>query len=217
MNKLLLLLIPAVFIFGFCKSGKKGKPGNITADNKQKEIFGNITISGAYAITGLVGKWAEEFKKIHRDVTIGILETGTGQGIADLIDNKADLAMISRPLTEEEGVWVMPVARDGVALIVNDKNPYLSGLLKKGLSRDEIQKIFTGITPPSWGELLDTAGKDKPVVYTMADDSGAAYLETAHRSVWLGVYPENLCRELTLGSMCKPDDPAILAFLLPQK
>ena len=38
-------------------------------------------------------------------------------------------------------------------------------------------------------------------------------LEVAHRSIWLGIYPENLCRELTLGYLGKPEDPLIVAFL----
>jgi len=38
-------------------------------------------------------------------------------------------------------------------------------------------------------------------------------LEVAHRSIWLGIYPENLCRELTLGSLGKPTDPAVIEFL----
>jgi hypothetical protein len=38
-------------------------------------------------------------------------------------------------------------------------------------------------------------------------------LEEAHRSLWLGFFPEQLCRELTLGSVGKPTDPAIVEFL----
>jgi phosphate transport system substrate-binding protein len=38
-------------------------------------------------------------------------------------------------------------------------------------------------------------------------------LEIAHRSIWLGIYPETLCRELTIGSIGKPSDPAIKEFL----
>ncbi len=38
-------------------------------------------------------------------------------------------------------------------------------------------------------------------------------LKEAHRSLWLGFFPDQLCRELTLGSMGKPTDPAVLEFL----
>ena len=39
-----------------------------------------------------------------------------------------------------------------------------------------------------------------------------ANLEEAHRSLWLGFYPDDLCRELTIGSLGKPTDPAVVAF-----
>lgn len=38
-------------------------------------------------------------------------------------------------------------------------------------------------------------------------------LEEAHRSLWLGFYPDVLCRELTLGSMGKPSDEVIIEFI----
>ena len=38
-------------------------------------------------------------------------------------------------------------------------------------------------------------------------------INKAHRGLWLGFYPKNLTRELTFGSIGKPTDPAILAFL----
>ena len=292
MKKILILLLTVTVIFG-CKSRKSAPADNISDAVPEENITGEFTISGAYALSPLMKKWADGFMNIHRDVKITILETGTGQGIADLIDKKADLAMISRPLSDDEkdsGIWLIPVAKDGVAIIVNDKNPYMSRLMKQGLSPDEIQQLFTSPVTPSWGALLDTAGNDKPAVFIRADESGASDLladfcyrkasdlkgtgvtgdtemiasvaksplavgycnlsfafeapsgdrrehiqiipfdldfdnsigrtetpfkdlETAHRSIWLGIYPESLCRDLAIGSLGTPGNPAILAFL----
>jgi len=292
LKKIFIFLLAVALISG-CKSRKAESTGTVPADAPKMAVSGSFTISGAYALTGVVKKWADDFMKIHADLKIEVLERGTGQGIVDLIDGKADLAMISRPLLDdekEEGIWLMPVAKDGVAIIVNDKNPYLPRLMKQGLSPDEIQKLFTSEVPPTWGELLDTSGSSRPVVFNRADESGAADIlagfcfrkasdlkgtevtgddemidrvknnilaagycnlsyafhtptgeraenihiipfdldydnmigridkpfsdiESAHRSVWLGIYPESLCRDLALGSLGKPSDPAIMAFL----
>ena len=38
-------------------------------------------------------------------------------------------------------------------------------------------------------------------------------LEVAHRSIWLGFYPESLCRELSIACPGKPSDPLIIEFL----
>jgi len=291
-RKIFILLLVIVLTAG-CKSRQSDKGAVVPGSPSESKITGSFTISGAYALSSLVRMWTGDFMKTHPGIRIEVRVTGTGQGIADLVDKKVALGMISRPLTEEEkeaGIWVMPVARDGVALITNQKNPYTSRIMKQGLSPDEIQKVFTAEKPPRWGELLDTTGKENVVVYTRADESGAAdmlaafvfrkaadlkgnrvtgddgminsirnnpfslgfcnlsfafsmpsgeraeniqivpfdldfdnligriempfqNLEVAHRSIWLGIYPENLCRELTLGSLGKPTDPAVIEFL----
>jgi phosphate transport system substrate-binding protein len=292
-SKKSLILLLCLVVFFACKPRKSDKATDNLKEEPKKSISGSFTISGAYALYPVVSKWAEEFMALYPDVKIGVTETGTGQGITDLIDKKVNLAMISRPLNDEEkesGIWVVPVAKDGVAPIVNKKNPYLKNILRHGLSPDKMQKVFTGDKPMFWGDLLDTTGRDKVIIYSRADESGAAdvfagfffrkasdmkgikvtgdnemiksisenpyaigfcnfsfafnmpsgepkegiqivpfdldfdhqidrkevpfkNLETAHRGVWLGIYPENLCRELTIGSIGKPTDPAIIEFI----
>jgi phosphate transport system substrate-binding protein len=291
-KKYIILLLSFTLISG-CKTKNPEKAAEIQQVPVKTELSGSIKISGAYALYPLAQKWADDFMKIHPGVKIEITKTGTGQGISDLEEKKIQLAMISRPLTVEEkdaGIWVIPVAKDGVAPIINQKNPYLEKLLQQGLSTDEFQKIFTSETPVKWGELLGTYGNEKANAYSRADESGAAdmfaaflykkaydlrgtkvtgddemikrikqdplgigfcnfsfafnnktgektegiqvipfdldfdnkidrkeipfqNLEVAHRSVWLGFYPESLCRELTIGSLGKPADPVIIEFL----
>jgi phosphate transport system substrate-binding protein len=292
LNRSIILLFCLLALFA-CKPRKSEKAAENLKEEPKKSISGSFTISGAYALYPLVSKWAAEFMTKNPDVRIEVAETGTGQGISDLIDKKVKLAMISRPLNDEEkesGIWVVPVAKDGVAPIVNQKNPYLKNILRHGLSPDKMQKVFTGDKPINWGDLLDTTGREKVIVYSRADESGAqdlfagflfrkasdmkgikvtgddemikniredpyaigfcnfsfafdvpsgerkagiqiipfdldydkeidrkeipfANLETAHRSIWLGIYPENLCRELTIGSIGKPSDPAVIEFI----
>jgi phosphate transport system substrate-binding protein len=287
-----ILSVICLYLLSGCGHGKKE---NITDADKipeSAELSGVVAVRGAYALTPLANAWAESFMKIHNGVRVEVSESGTGSGISELLQKKVQLAMISRPLTDEEkeaGIMVFPVAKDGVAPIVNSKNPYLGRLLDRGLSPEELQKAFTGESI-KWNDLLDTTGNDKIKVFARADESGAAdvlakflyknpadfkgtrvngdvemiksvqsdplalgfcnfsyafsdqdgsrteniqiipfdldfdnkidrkeipfrNLAEAHRSVWLGVYPEMLCRELTLGSLGKPTDPAVIEFL----
>jgi phosphate transport system substrate-binding protein len=292
LRKFLIPLL-CLAVISDCNSCKSKKTSENQPEPPKAEVSGSFTISGAFALYPITRKWADEFMKIHPGVKIGISTTGTGQGITDLKDKKIQLAMISRPISPDEkeaGIWVIPVAKDGVAPIVNQKNPYLSRIMRQGLSPDEFQKVFTGDKPLTWAELLDTTGTEKAIPYSRADESGAAdmfaafffkkaadmkgikvtgdyemiksiqqnplgigfcnfsfafdiksgerieniqvipfdldydnkierkeipfkNLEVAHRSVWLGLYPETLCRELLFGSNGKPTDPAIVEFL----
>ena len=276
-----------------CNSPRAKKELTQPGEAVKSELRGSFSISGAYALYPLISKLADEFMIIHPGVKIEVTKIGTGEGITNLLTGKSQLAMISRPLTDEEmeaGIWVIPIAKDGVAPIVNQNNPYIEKLMNQGISPDEFIHIFSSVRQLTWGEILDTITRDKITVYTRADDSGAAEiwaaflykkaldlrgigitgddemiksiqddplsigfcnfsyafdvstgerkkdiqiiptdldfdnkidrvevpfrnLEEAHRSLWLGFFPDQLCRELTLGSLGKPTDPAIVEFL----
>ena len=279
-----------IFLTG-CNSPR---PVKVTGEGiESKNLKGTLAVSGAFALYPLVSHWASDFMKLHPEVTVTVNKNGTGAGIGDLLTHRSQVAMISRPLADTEmtsGVWVIPVAKDGVAPIVNRKNPYVRKLMKMGLSTDEFRRIFTSAEKLTWSEFLDTAGHDRIVPYTRQDESGAAEiwagflyikstdlngtkvvgdnemikavrenpfaigfcnfsyafdertgekaegiqvvpfdlnfdnqvksreypfdnLEKAHRSIWLGLYPKNLCRELTLGTLGKPSDPLVKEFL----
>ncbi len=175
-NKATSLLVSLLFLFG-CGGGSQET--NQQSDRSQKEgtITGKFSISGAYALYPLVRNWADSFMKINPGVTIEISKAGTGEGINYLLAGTIQLAMISRPLTEaevEEGIWTVPVAKDGVAVIVNQKNPYLKRIFDQGLSPDELIKVFINEKSITWGKLLDTVGLEKVSVFKRADESGAA-------------------------------------------
>jgi phosphate transport system substrate-binding protein len=161
-----------------CKPGKLESLKENQAESKNT-ISGSFTVGGAYALYPLVKKWSDDFMKIHPDVKITLAGTGTGEGIDDLIGKKIQLAMVSRPLTEEElsdSIWVIPVAKEGVAPIVNQKNPYIKRILERGITPEKLIRLFTVNKSVTWGDLLDTTSKEQAVVYTRADESGAAVI-----------------------------------------
>jgi phosphate transport system substrate-binding protein len=171
-----ILLLCLVIIFG-CKPRSSVNNQNRLPDETKSKISGNFSISGAYALYPLVKKWTDDFMKINPAVKITVVPVGTGQGIDELLAKKSQLAMISRPLTNEEqseGIWVLPVAKEGVALIVNQKNPFITRVLERGITPKNLISLFTSDRSMTWGELLDTTFKEKAVVYTRADESGAA-------------------------------------------
>lgn len=287
--------IPVLFLVlaSGCPSRRADKEPAPPSKQLKSDLQGKITISGAYALFPLILEMAENFMEIYPEIKIELSRMGTGEGITDLLSKKTQLAMISRPLTDEEisaGIWVIPIAKDGVAPIVNQKNPYIDNLINEGLNPEEFMRLFTSDKPLTWGDILGIDSKEKVVVFTRADESGAAdvwagflykessdlkgtgvvgddemirsvqgeplaigfcnfsyafdvetgervrdiqivpadldfdnkierkempfaNLEEAHRSLWLGFYPDDLCRELTIGSLGKPTDPLIVTFL----
>lgn len=293
LSKATFYILSAIIIAG-CHNTDSGSGSVSQADSDQGLLKGQITISGAYALYPLIKEMASDFMELNPGVKIEVSGMGTGEGIADLLAGKVNLAMISRPLSDEEldkGIWSIPVAKDGVAPVVNIKNPQIDKLLSQGMSPEEFMRLFTSETSVTWKDVLEGGSNEKVDVFIRSDQSGAAEiwsaffykkttdlrgkmvtgdeemirsiqnnplsigfcnlsyafervtgeripdiqivpadldfdnkierkeappfsnLKEAHRSLWLGIYPHNLCRELTIGAMGKPADPVITGFL----
>lgn len=116
---------------------------------KTSNLKGTITLAGSTSVAPVVEVLAEEYKKLNEDVTIEIQQTGSGAGIQSMIEGVCDIGMSSRALDEEEvaeGIKSMEMARDGIAVIVNNNNAL------NDITMEQIKAIFTGeIT--KWGEL----------------------------------------------------------------
>lgn len=101
---------------------------------------GHIKIAGSTSMADLVKDLAGKYMEKNPAVTIDFDVTDSTKGITAAIKNQADLAMSSRHLKDYEAELLQtePVARDGIAIIVNVDNPVQS------LSKDQIQGIFSG-------------------------------------------------------------------------
>ncbi|MEI8048253.1 MAG: substrate-binding domain-containing protein [Bacteroidota bacterium] len=144
---------------------------------KQKDSKETISISGAFALYPLAVKWAEEYQKIHPNITIDISAGGAGKGMTDVLSGMVDMAMFSRSVSPEEinkGAWYIAVSRDAVLPMVSDKNPYLADLKLRGVTQAEFTDIFITKKITEWNQLTKKPGHDKVNVFTRSDACGAA-------------------------------------------
>jgi phosphate transport system substrate-binding protein len=166
-------IVQIVLFITFAGCGSKEK----NSANAYGSLEGTITLSGAFALYPLANKWAEEFGKIHPDVRFNISAGGAGKGMADALAQAVDLGMLSREIKPEEiniGAWPIAVTKDAVIPTVNPANPAAAELKLKGLSRDELIKIFVTGELSAWGQAAGTSDAEKINVYTRSDASGAA-------------------------------------------
>ncbi len=148
---------------------------NPSAD--QGILKGRLIISGAWALYPLVVRWSEEFQKIHPKVKIDVMAGGAGKGVADVLSGAAHLGMVSRELHREEilrGAVSFPVAKDAVVPVVSERNPYLKTLLSRGLSPEDLRKIWISGSTKKWSVLFPSPGSEPIHLYTRSDACGAA-------------------------------------------
>lgn len=110
----------------------------VSAKRAQIQIDGSSTV---FPITEAV---AEEFQAVHRDARITIGVSGTGGGFKKFCAGEIDIADASRPIKPSEVKQCisnrveyieLPVAYDGIALVVNPKNNWVDSLTVKELKR----------------------------------------------------------------------------------
>lgn len=121
-----------------------------------------IVIRGSKNLLPFVQMWVDTYLESAASESFDLIANGTAQGVSDLLDGRASIAMASRPMTEEErgaaraaGLTIREtvVARMGIAVIVNQTNTVRS------LSIHELANIFSGESV-DWSEL---GGPDQPI------------------------------------------------------
>jgi len=92
----------------------------------------------------------ERFLERFPGTTVDLAANGSDEAIEALLDGAVNLAAVGRPLTAEEqgeGLKLIPVSREKIAIIVGESNPF-----EANLTFDQFAQIFRGeIT--DWSEV----------------------------------------------------------------
>lgn len=135
---------------------------------------GTVRISGGVGPLPMVQVWADLYED-QTDAQFDISGGGTGVGVSDVLNEQVDIAMMGRdPRSEEEqqGLVAVPMLIDTVVGTVNKNNPVIDEIQSQGLTRAQLEAIFTReIT--NWGELFDSDVDEEIVVYGRSEASAA--------------------------------------------
>jgi len=135
-----------------------------------------IRISGAWALYPLAVAWADAYNKTHPDIRVDVSAGGAGKGMTDALTGLADLGMVSRAIAVEEtarGCAAIPVAKDAVVCIVNEKSPAAALLAKTGITRATCRGIWITTNITSWSGVVKGCPAAPLYVYTRSDAAGA--------------------------------------------
>ncbi len=150
-----------------------------------------IRVEGSDTMVNIAQAWAEQYHKIHPDISVQVLGGGSGVGIASLIDGNCDLANTSRKMKEPEiqkakdhrgaDPKEIIVGYDALAIFVHKDNPLDS------ISIPELAKIY-GENPSitKWAQLgVKRPGlSEKDVIRVSRQSSSGTY--TFFRDAVLG-------------------------------
>jgi phosphate transport system substrate-binding protein len=120
-----------------------------------------IKIGGATSMVQINRALKTAFEKKFSGVQAVTVASSSDKGLIDLAAGNLDIAGTSRELTEAEksqGLLVVPVAKDKIAIVIGNDNG-----LRTGLTAAQVAKIFTGEIK-NWSEVGGKSLAIRPVL-----------------------------------------------------
>lgn len=111
--------------------------------NETQILIDTVQIYACYSSEKLVKAWIAEFQKINPQFNCKLTLNESSFCISALQES-SHISFISRALLDDEEKLInciLPVAKHGLVLIVNEKNPYIS-IIKNGLKIESLQKVY---------------------------------------------------------------------------
>src|SRR4030066_255725 len=122
-------------------------PGAGGCNSSSQTTSRPLCIAGSTSVQPFAEKLAEVYMHRHPGVRIDVQGGGSSAGIYAATQGAADLGASSRELVEaEKALHEIPIAWDGIAVIVHPSNPL------NNLNMSELRQIFQG-TLNNWRDL----------------------------------------------------------------
>ena len=167
--KFKLLSILSIFlIVNACSSSNDETGGTLT---------GSVSVDGSSTVFPVTEAVAEEFGKVEPKVRVTVGISGTGGGFKKFCSGEIDINDASRHIKDKEikvakenGVEYIeiPVAYDGLSVVVNKKNDFIDYL-----TVDELNAIWKyGSTMKTWSDVRPNWPNQEIKLYGPGTDSG---------------------------------------------
>ncbi len=173
MNARAIVFAAAASLLAACTSDKPAAPEGQAQQGAQPAAGRTVTVKGSDTLVILAQRLAERFMAENPGKTVQVTGGGSGTGLAALINGTTDIANASRPMKDSEKAQVQqkrgkpavehPVALDGIAIYVHEKNPVQAFTLA------QLKAIYTGEVT-NWKAL---GGPDQEIMlYSRENNSG---------------------------------------------
>jgi len=126
------------------------------------EIDGEVRINGSSTVAPISSAVSEEFHNVQPKVRAGVGTAGTSGGFKDFVRNDIDICDASRPIKSSEieacaaakiEYVELPIAIDGLTVVVNPANNWVAGMTVEQLRRiwePDSKVVNWSDVDPSW-------------------------------------------------------------------
>lgn len=148
-----------------------------TPGDGASDLSGTIVADGSSTVGPITEAVAEEFASVASDVQVEVSISGTGGGFERFCNGETDVQDASRPIKDEEAAncaangveyYVFEVAYDGIAIVVNPENDFVSCL-----TVDQLKMMWQPENPATNWNQIDPSFPDQPIsLYGPGTSSG---------------------------------------------
>ena len=157
-----------------CSQENTGSPAGSMAENV---LSGVVSLDGSSTVYPVSEAMAEEFRNVAPDVRVTVGVSGTGGGFKKFLAGETDINDASRTIKDSEiaeaqangiSYLELPVAYDGLSVVVNPSNTWVDYL-----TVDELRMIWQpGSIVDSWDDIR-AGWPEQPIrLYGPGTDSG---------------------------------------------
>ena len=110
---------------------------------------GKVVVAGSSSVTPVMEKLKEAYAAVNANVTVEINTSDSSTGVSSVVEGTCDIGMASRALKDSEketGAEEVTIAKDGIAVIVNNNNPI------DDLTTETVKNIYVGDIL-TWSEI----------------------------------------------------------------
>jgi len=147
--------------------------GNLLSCTKREMV----SVDGSSTVYPITEAVAEEFRNTAPEINVTVGISGTGGGFKKFCNSEIDISDASRTIKEKEiekcksnGISYVeiPVAYDGLAVVVHKSNSFLNHL-----TVDQLKQIFRAENPAKTWKEIDAAFPEEPIkIFSPGQDSG---------------------------------------------
>lgn len=181
-NWLLVALAGATLTAATCISCGPKEPGtgestSTGGSTASASLSGSVDIDGSSTVFPIVNFMAEDFRDANPGVKSSVTKSGTGSGFKKFAEGRLDICVASRTIdaSEEESLKAqgieyleIPIAFDGVSVVVNPANTAVSDL-----TVEELRKAWgPDSTVTKWSEIRAGLPDEKITFYGPTDNHG---------------------------------------------
>ena len=167
-----MVVTASTFVVG-CGEGAADAKGNASGE----KLAGAVAVDGSSTVFPITEAVAEEFRAVQPSVRVTVGVSGTGGGFKKFVLGETDINDASRIIKSSEmekceanaiGFIELPVAFDGISVLVNPANDFVDFL-----TVEELRKIWQpGSTVKTWADVREGWPAEPITLYGPGTDSG---------------------------------------------